>query len=225
MADNQQFDNFAEEFKLRIELLRAVGEAHEAHARAGKLEAETLDQLERTRTTSLINRSLRIALREIDAAEREAAQELKAFSRRADHLRAVVQGRRPLNPTVHHFDLEAIRWMASRGASAGLFVGVSPECRAVENFISLSQIHPEPEAAPESADNLTRLVFWMECPPRLMYFVPGSPVHQLIVGVVDGLAEVQAKLVAEMREKLDTARSGEYAKLVELRKFLNLKGE
>lgn len=223
MAENQPFDNFAREFALRIELLRAVGEFTKAQADANLTNARALDQVERTKTTREINQSLRRALREIEVAEHRAKTEQAIAERRVEQLQYIVQGRKPLDLATFHARVEAISWMISRGKdSAALFEELPEECLSVGNFVSLSQVHPDPEAPPKHVGNLAELVVWMR--ERLNYFAAGSELHERIAGVVDALAATQAALVAEIQAKLDLARGGTYQKLGELRKFLKLEG-
>jgi hypothetical protein len=218
---NQGFDNYAKEFALRIELLRAAGQWQKDLAEAQLTQAKTLDQLERTRTTHLVNDSLRRALREIEIAEHKAEVDRASMERRFEALQWVIAGRKPVDLNTFYDRIKAIAWLVSRGHNAAvLFDPLPAGCRTVDNFVSLSQVHPESEAPPDNVDNLAELVEWMQT--RLQYFRNGSQVHQLFAESVNKLADVQAALVVDLQSRLDAARKGTYEKLHELKSFLGL---
>ena len=220
---NQSFDNYAKEFALRIELLRAIGEFDKAEAEAGLTKAQTLDQIQQTRTTVLINDSLRRSLVRIERAEREAEQQQHVAYRKIGELNHVAAGLRPHMLATLDSRLDAISWLFGRAENGEiLFEPLSDACRSQGNWICLSELHPEVQEVPESVGNIVQLAEWMR--QNLHWYLAGSAAHRLFAKVVASLAAAKSQSVAELEAKLDAVRKGQYDKMRELKTFLKIDG-
>lgn len=218
---NQSFDNYAKEFALRIELLRAIGEFDKAEAEAGLTKAKTLDQLEQTRTTRMINDSLRRSLIRIERAERDAERDQRVAERKISQLNYLSAGIRPQFLSTFDERLDGISWLFARPTAGEiLFEPFPATCRARDNWYCLSTIRPQVLAVPDEIINVLQLADWMR--KNLHFYVAGSAVHRLFAKVVATMADAQKQAVADLQAKLDAVRKGQFDKMTELRKFLNI---
>jgi hypothetical protein len=218
---NQPFDNYAKEFQLRIEALKAVGEYISKVAEADLTEAKAADQREKTKTTTEINASLRRSLVRIERAEREAEQARSGAERRIAQLNYLVGGKKPFDLTSFNARLEALEWIFDKsGDGMILFSQLPADCRGAENFICISELHKEVHSVPAEVENLLQLVDWLRT--NLHFVKPGVAAHRFLVDALGKLAAAQAKVVAEIEAHLEDLRKGQYEKMAQLKTFLKI---
>jgi hypothetical protein len=222
MADpNQMFDNYAKDFALRIELLRAVGEVDKATAEADLTRAKTLDQLEQTKTTAIINGNLHRALKRIEKAERDFDQQHRVASRKIADLGYIAAGVKPSFLASLDQRLDALSWLFAQPTMNELLWEPLPKnVRPVDNWWCMSQVKPKVEPVPVTVDNVIQLADWMRA--TLCFYWPGSPAHRLFAKVVVALAAEKKAAVAELQAKLAAVKAGQFAQMAELRKFLSI---
>jgi tetratricopeptide (TPR) repeat protein len=224
MADanpNQTFENHAKWFALQIELVRAVGELDKAAAEADLTRAKTLDQLEATRTTSIINGNLHRSLRRIEQAQREFEQQLRIAERRVADLNYIAAGVRPQALARLDSRLDSLCWLFAQSPHLELLFEPLPKnVRHIENWWCMSLLNPKVEAVPAEVDNVIQLADWMR--RTLCYFWPGSPAHKLFSKVVVAAAADKQRAVADLQTKLEAVKIGQYGQMAELKKFLNI---
>lgn len=220
---NQGFENYAKEFSLRIELLRAAGEFAKATADARLTDAKTLDQLERTRTTAAINRSLNRALTRLEQDQRKYDREIKKTERHTTEMARFMAGRVPIDPNTLNNRVGSIEWFLEHGGDLMVLARPIPvEARGVEQWDTISVTH-NPEALPADVDTLAALLQYMRA--RLAYPVAGRLAHVWLIGVLQGVADAKGAIVAKLEKALADARAGQYGPMHELLPFLKISGE